>query len=205
MASPYTLVGRADSGPLGSTARGGAELANAAAALLLSNIKTSGGLATATTTSKVKFANTLAYSVGGVWYSQTTQDNFWTLGGTNTSTAVAAASWQKYILCIDNAQAAVAFEGTQSTLSAAGVKWTNIAAQSSWAALLAVLNTSPGLCVAGVLTVATDATHTFTPGTTLLGAAGITATYVDGIDSSLLPLIATSSGINGDLIYGQGG
>jgi hypothetical protein len=41
------------------------------------------------------------------------------------------------------------------------------------------------VAIVGVLTVATDSTHTFTPGTTLLGAAGITATYIDGIDISV--------------------
>ena len=47
--------------------------------------------------------------------------------------------------------------------------------------------------IVGVLTVATYSTHTFTPGTTALNATGITATFVDGIDPTLLPLIGDGS------------
>ena len=202
MASPYALTIRNDTGAGGSTERGAAELANANAAHGLSNIKTSGAIAAATVTSKVQFASTLAFSVGGTWYSANATDNFWVLGAAGANTTVAASSWQKYALCIDTGGLAVVFEGTQSTIGASSVTWKNVANTSIWSPLLTILNTSPGLCIAGVLTVATDATHTFVPGTTLLGAAGITASYINGVDASLLPLISNQAGT---LIYGNGG
>ena len=173
----------------GSITRAAAELANLIGALHLSQALTAAGGATATVTSQVKTVNTLTYLINGAFKSKGATDNFWTLAGTT----VAAGSFQKYLLLIDAAGAATIQEGLQSNVSAALVGWTNVSSLSVWAALLSVLNASKA--VAGVLTVATDATHTFIPGTTLLGAAGITATYQDGIDPSLAPLLGNEQGL----------
>lgn len=151
-------------------------------------------VATATVTSQVKTTTTVQYTVGGRLFSKANTDNFWTLAGTT----VAISAFQKYLLCVDDAGAATVVEGTQAA-TAATVTWTNVSPQAKafpqnpWAALISILNASR--CIFGVLTVATDATHTFIPGTTLLGAAGITATYIDGLDSTLFPLLANERGL----------
>ncbi len=172
--------------------RATAQFANAMAAFGLGHGYTAPGITIATTASKVKTANTLAFTINGVWYSLTASDDFWTLAGT----VVAKASWQKYLLLVDTAGAATIQEGLQSTVSAAEVKWTNVSGISPWAPYLSTVGETK--MVAGVLTVATDATHTFTPGTTLLSAAGITDTYIDGIDQSILPFPGDAQGT----IYG---
>lgn len=178
-----------------NAARAAAECANALNAYNLSRALTAAGVATATTTSKAKTVNSLQYSIAGVQYTKGATDNFWTLSGTT----VAAASWQKYLLLIDTSGAASVQEGTQSVVSAASVTWTNISGMSSWAPIISLLSGSKA--VVATLTIATDATHTFIPGTTLLGATGITATFADGIDQSLLPSIANQMGT----LIGNGG
>lgn len=128
------------------------------------------GSAVGTTTSKAKTVATATYTIDGEFKTKAATDDFWTLAGT----VVAVGSFQKYLLLIDGAGAASVLEGVQALTAAAVV----LPAPPDSKSILAVL------------TVATDATHTFTPGTTLLGAAGITATFVDGIDPSMLPTIA---------------
>lgn len=152
------------------------------------------GAATAATTSKVKTTATLPFTVGGKLFSLGATDNFWTLAGV----VVAVGSFQKYALMVDDAGVATVQEATQAS-TAALVNWQNVTAQAkanpqnAWAPIIAMLAASR--CVAAILTVATDATHTFTPGTTLLGAAGITATYSGGIDPSLMPILANERGL----------
>jgi hypothetical protein len=144
---------------------------NQLAILTANTAMTSAAIATATVTSQVKTTATLTYLIdGGFQTAITATDNFWTLAGTT----VAVASWQKYLLFVNSAGAASVLQGTQSTVSAAAVG----------------LPTMPqSLSLVGVLTVATDATHTFVPGTTLLGATGITATYVNGVDPTLITVV----------------
>ena len=173
--------------------RGTAQATNAFGVYELSKALTAGGITTATVTSKAKSANTITFTVGGQFYSLAASDNFWVLSGT----VVAAASFQKYLLLVDTAGTMSIQEGVQSTVNAAGVAWTNISAVSPYAPFLDTVGSTK--CVCGVLTIATDATHTFTPGTTLLGAAGITATFIDGIDQSILPLLGNHAGT----IYGD--
>lgn len=173
----------------GALARAASELANANAALHLSYAVTAAGVATATVTSQVKIVNTLTFLINGKFFSKAATDNFWTLSGTT----VAISSWQKYLLLIDASGVMSIQEGLQSNVSAAAVGWTNVTSLSAWAPLLSVLNA--GKAIVGVLTVATSSAATFVPGTTLLGAAGITATYQDGVDPSLLPLLANEQGL----------
>ena len=126
--------------------------------------------------------------MASVQYSKAATDNFWTLSGTT----VAASSFQKYALLIDTAGAASIQEATQSIVSAAAVSWANVSQLSPWAPFLTTVGSTKA--IAGVLTIATDATHTFVPGTTLLGATGIMAMFADGIDQSLLPLMGNATG-----------
>lgn len=178
-----------------STERLAAEAANAALLNTQSRGFTAAGCARGTTAQKVKTANTFTYTVAGVFYSLGASDDFWTLSGT----VVAAASWQKYLLLVDTGGTASIQEATQSKVSAAGVVWTNVSGLSTYAPFLTALGATK--CVVGTLTIATDATHTFTPGTTALNGTGITATFVDGLDQSILPLLANAQGT----IIGNGG
>lgn len=151
-------------------------------------------IATATVTSQAKTVAAVDFVVGGRLFNKAATDNFWTLAGAT----VAISSWQKYILLVDDTGAASVQEATQSTVSAAAVSFGNITAQAKaqpqnpWAPIITVLVASKAIF--GVLTVATNASTTFVPGTTLLGAAGITATFIDGIDPLLLPLVYDQSG-----------
>lgn len=172
----------------GSITRAAAELANLIAALHLSQALTAAGVATATVTSQVKTVNTLTFLINGKFFSKAGTDNFWTPAGLT----LPAGYFQKYLLLIDSAGAASVQEGLMSNVSAAAVGWSNVTALSVWAPLLSVLNA--GKAVAGVLTVA-NVTNPFIPGTTLLGAAGVTATYQDGIDPSLAPLLGNEQGL----------
>ena len=178
-----------DNSARASGARFSEELSNAQAALFLSPMLVPATIATATTTSQVKSTATCTYLINGVFKSKTATDPLWTLSGTTVS----ASSFQKYLLLLDASGTASIQEGLQSTVSAATVAWTNVSNYSSWAPLLTLL--ASGVCIIGAVTVATDATHTFVPGTTLLGAAGITTTYQDGLDVSLLPLIGNETGL----------
>jgi hypothetical protein len=172
----------------GSLAKATADLANATGASFLSRVAGNAALAIGTTKSKVTLGATTAYTVNGNFYSKTGAADVWTLSGTT----VAASSWQKYVLLLDASGTATIQEATQSTISAAAVSYANISGLSPWAPLLSLLNA--GTTPIGVLTVATDATHTFIPGTTLLDAAGITYSVINGIDPYLLLLLANQAG-----------
>lgn len=169
--------------PRASMARANAALSNALALVALNRALTAAGSARGTTAAKAKTVNTTTFTIGGAFLSLAATDDFWTFSGT----AVAAASWQKYLLLVDAAGAASIQEATQSRIAAASVVWTNVVLSDGWGPLLTVLNA--GKAIVATLTIATDATHTFTPGTTALNATGITATFADGIDATLLPVI----------------
>lgn len=162
---------------------------NAGTIFGLNCVYAASGATTATTTSQVKTVNSTQFSVGGKLFTKGATDNFWTLAGTT----VAAGSFQKYALCVSDAGVASVVEATQSTVSAAAVTWQNVTPmakanpQNPWAPIISILTASRAIFA--ILTIATDASHTFIPGTTLLGAAGITATLNDGIDPALMPVI----------------
>lgn len=182
-----------DSLPRGSMARGSAALANALTLATLNQSLTAAGVAGATTAAKAKTVNTLTYTIAGAFFSKGATDNFWTMAGTT----VAVNSWQKYLLLIDSSGAATIQEGVQSLVSAAAVTWTSVtnaagAPLGGHGPIIQVLNA--GKAIVGVVTVATDATHTFIPGTTAFNAAGITSTFADGIDASLLPIVCNEQG-----------
>lgn len=177
-----------DNAPRQTIQRAAADCANAAAALGLNRILTSGAIAIGTTTTKVQAAADITFTIGGAFFLKGDTDDLWTLSGS----VVPASSWQKYLLLLDSAGTASIQEATPSQVSADAVSWTNVNHLSPWGPLLSVLD--DGKVIAGVLTIATDATHTFTPGTTALSATGITDTYTNGIDGSLLPLIGNTAG-----------
>lgn len=167
--------------------RSGVELANLGAAFAMNRALSSAAAAIGTTTQKVKTAATLTYTINGIFFSKAATDDFWTLAGTT----VAASMFQKYLLLIDSAGAASIQEGVQAN-TAAKVGLSNVSNYSAVGALLSILNA--GKVVAVTLQIATDSTHTFVPGTTALNAAGITATYNNGLDQAFVPLIANGLG-----------
>lgn len=140
---------------------------------LLADIYSAIVAARGTTATKAKTTNTAQYSVNGALLIKAATDDLWTFGGAGSTTTVAISSFQKYNLLLDAAGTASVLEGTQSLVSAAAVVLPTIPA----------VNTK---CIIATLTIATDGSHTFIPGTTALNAAGITATFQDGFDPGYL-------------------
>lgn len=124
--------------------------------------------AMAGTKSKCKTTQATVVQNAGVANAVGATDNAWTLTGAD----LAISKFRRYLLLVDSADAFTVQASTDAATAA-----------------LCLFNALPaaGLAICGILTVATDASHTFTPGTTLLDAAGITATFIDGIDDSVLP------------------
>jgi hypothetical protein len=179
--------------PRDGALRAAAQLANAMAADGLNCALTAGGAIQATSTVSVKSVSTITYLIAGAFKSKAATDPLWTPGSGTSATTVAVSSFQKYALALNAAGTASVQEAVQSKVSAAAVVWTNVSAFSPWSAFLNLTNS--GLAIVATLQIATDATHTFIPGTTALNAAGITATIFDGVDQSLIPLIANETGV----------
>lgn len=110
-----------------------------------------GGLAIATTKSKVKTVNSVDYTIDGVFYTKAGTDNLFVHSDV---TVQPVGTTKLYALCLDKDGTASIIAGTTK---------------------LPVIPDT--LCCIGALKIVTDATHTFIPGTTLNDAAGITATY----------------------------
>lgn len=190
----YTVFLHGMNAMRGSTTRASAEQTNAVTIATLSRALTAGGAAIATTTSKVKSAAVINYTIKGQLFTKAATDNLWTPTGAN----VGPSLFQKYLLLLDGSGNATVQEAVPSA-SAANVVWTNVSQLSRYAPLIQVCSDTK--CIVGGITVATNASTTFIPGTTALNAAGITTTYLDGMDQSILPLLADSIGN----IVGNGG
>jgi hypothetical protein len=123
--------------------------------------------AIATVTSKVKTTAATVLLNAGALKALAATDNFWTL----TGGVLAVNSFRRYLLLCDAVGTATVMASTDAATAAA-------CAFPTWP--------PGGTAIVGIVTVATDATHPFTPATTLLGAAGITATFIDGNDDSVI-------------------
>lgn len=137
--------------------------------------------ATATVTSQVKTTNTTQLFVNGVVLSLSATDPLWTNAIILAANAanLAAGSVRRYLLLWDGTSATT----VMSCLSSNDVA---IGTGTSAAALLACrFPSNPPLtkAIVGILNIV-NLTNPFIPGTTLLGAAGVTATYVDGPDAN---------------------
>lgn len=132
---------------------------------------TSGAIATATVTSQVKTVASAVYSCLTGIFTLGATDNFWTLGTATSNTNVAIGGFQKYLLCVNAAGAASVIEGIQSLVSLAAVTFNK--------------QPAAGVTILGILHV-TNATNVFIPGTTLLGAAGVTAAYQNGVNTDAM-------------------
>ena len=134
--------------------------------------------ATATITSQVKTTATTQMMLNGIPLSLTATDPLWTLTGGN----LAAGSVRKYQLLWDGTTAT-----TVMTVLASNdqVIATSPLGTSASALTLCRFPSLPPIgtgCV-GILSIV-NTTNAFVPGTTLLGATGVTATYRDGPDAN---------------------
>lgn len=118
------------------------------------------------TAQKVKTTNATVLKENGAAVALAATDDYWTLAPVGV---LAVSSFRRFLL-LDTAGVA-SVQASTDAATAAGCTWTN--------------RPAAGTAIVGILTVATDATHTFTPATTALNAAGITATFIDGIDDSV--------------------
>jgi hypothetical protein len=124
----------------------------------------SGLLAISATTTAVKtVTNTITYCIDGVLYSLAPTDP---IAFTDVHKQDVATTCF-YAVCVDSGGTPVIVNGTP-------VLTALITAGTSKATFPEI---SDNLCLIGGVKVETDTTHTFTPGTTALSAAGITDTY----------------------------
>jgi hypothetical protein len=134
--------------------------------------------ATATITSQVKTTATTQMMLNGIPLSLTGTDPLWTLTGGN----LAAGSVRKYQLLWDGTTAT-----TVTTVLASNDQVISTSPLGTAASALTLCR-YPSLppigtgCV-GILSI-TNTTNAFIPGTTLLGATGVTAAYRDGPDAN---------------------
>ena len=119
-----------------------------------------GGAAIATTKSKVKLAAAVDYSIRGVMYTKAITDNLWTL----TGSTVPLLGTGRWLLCLNASGTASVIAGTASGYSA------SIPVDS---------NGAPTVCPIAEVKVVCANAATFIPGTTLLDATDVTATYTD--------------------------
>jgi hypothetical protein len=135
------------------------------------------GIATATVTSQIKTVTSVPWRLGGAYQTNLAgTDNFYT-----NALLLAAFKAANQQLGVMPASSFVRFYVGITTASAAKVVATVVSSTSA-GAVFNPLVTPDTMAIIGSALVATDATHTFTPGTTLLGAAGITTTYFQGVD-----------------------
>lgn len=125
---------------------------------------TAGGLAEGTNANTYKTANTVTFLINGAFKSKAATDNVaFTAGHAAINPGADTAQRCKFLVSLS---AAGVFKTTQGTIVAA--------ADTAVAPKVPV-----GEAPVGTIEVETDASTTFTPATTDLGAAGITDTYVD--------------------------
>ena len=136
--------------------------------------------ATGTTTSKVKTTATTQLFLNGVPKSLTATDDLWALTSDAANT-LAAGSVRRYLLLWDGASATttVSVQPSNDQVIASYASSTVALAACRWSSL-----PPTGTAIVGILSIV-NRTNAFIPATRLLGAAGVTATYVDGPDQGV--------------------
>ena len=119
----------------------------------------------------------LTYVIDGIVYYK---DDAATVIPLTAATAQAASTSCLYLMQIDTAGTVTSVKGTE-VLTAEITNGTEVL---EWPTLAA------GKCPIGAVRIDCDSTHTFTPGTTALDAAGITETYYDLATVPVNPLTA---------------
>lgn len=146
---------------------------------LLSGARNRANLSIGTTTTKARTNAACDFAVDGNLFQKASTDDLFTLTGAafgSTSTS----QFNKYLLLLDAAGTASVVACTPSVVSADAVVIPDLHA------------TLDGKSLIGVLTIAT-VNVVFTPATTALNAAGVTATYQNGIDKNMLKLLTDES------------
>lgn len=124
---------------------------------------TAAGLAVGTNTGTFKTANTLAFTNNGIFKSKAATDNLTFSSG---HTALAASQACLFGIWIN---ASGSISTTQGAIQAAGDP-------------CPVPSTPANVTLVGLIKVTTSSSGAFTPGTTGLGASGVTAAYSDCMD-----------------------
>jgi hypothetical protein len=122
---------------------------------------TAAGLAEGTNANTYKTVNTLAYTINGVFKSKGATDN---VAMTAAAGTVPPSSAALYAVWIDTAGT---FSNTRGPVVASGDPCP------------VPTQTTANVALVGLIKVVTNASTTFTPGTTDLGDAGVTDTYFD--------------------------
>lgn len=120
---------------------------------------TSAGLAEGTNANTYKTASTLTYTINGVFKSKSGTDN---IAMTSTAGTVPPSSAALYAVWIDTDGT---FSNTRGPVVASGDPCP------------VPTQTTANVALVGLIKVVTDASTTFTPGSTDLGNAGVTDTY----------------------------
>ena len=170
-----TTVNPVDGQALNGRPTGEAALIQSFNAFLMQEVNaalTAAGSAQATNTTGVKSANTTTFLIDGVFKSKGATDPLWTLTGSAVTAGVGGATMH-YALVLNASGTASVVQGP-----------TNQGSTTVWTP--APANQMPqDLCIAATLKLSLTATTVFTPGTTALNAAGVTATFEDGMDATL--------------------
>lgn len=124
------------------------------------------------TPASVKSVNTTTYTIDGVFKSKGATDPLWTLTGA-AITAGGSGATLHYALCLNAAGTASVVQGPVNQGST--TVWTPAPAVSS----------PNDIAIVATLKISLAAATVFTPGTTSLTAAGVTATFEDGMDATL--------------------
>lgn len=126
---------------------------------LLNRCNTAVGLAEGTNNATVLTANTAQFCINGVNYTKAGTDNL----AISAGSIQAVSTYCKYLVVVNASGTVSTVQGNQASTAAAAL----------------VPDCPVDKAPLGYFQIATDATHTYTPGTTDNGAAGITDTYVD--------------------------
>lgn len=153
------------------------------------------GLAEGTNANTIKTANDITYAIDGNFYSKSATDNI-AISYSGASVYQAAAggvqaingaftggvngSTRLYLVCLNSAGAASIVPG----------KIVDSAKLAAGTVSLDFPDAPLGVCPIGAIKVAVTAGTTFTPGTTDLGATGVTDTYIDLAGVPVAPLTA---------------
>lgn len=138
---------------------------------------TAGGLAEGTNANTYKTVNTITYVVDGVFKSKGATDN---VAFSSGHSVVAASSSCLFLVCLDGS----------GNFSTAQGKAALTAAVTAGTASLQWPSAPADVAVVGAIRVDTNGSTTFTPGSTDLGAAGVTDTYYDLFAVPTKPLTA---------------
>lgn len=131
------------------------------------------GLAKGTTSGTIKTANAINFAIDGYGYTKGATDNI----AVTALPQQAVSQTGIYAIWIDTGGNVSVTQG--SVVSTADLAAGNVALKHG--------NDQSGKCLIGLWTVVTDATHTFTAGTTDPNATGVTSAFYDVMGGTVRP------------------